>query len=193
MRLAPTDERIVRSSLICRHDGWVRRRRARARAIRRRVAQHLREVGCPLVAEQRSGVGEHGALEADFPRHAEDRELQLGRPAEIGGASEAVAGEARGIADVARAHAARREAAHQRRSDIEVVGERQIAAADLVDLAALQMDEAGEVVGDRIIVFAVEGLAQELRLAAEAGDVLMEVGVDAARRILAVVDAVPDQ
>ena len=131
------------------------------------------------------------------------RPISFGRPkignwisadaAEIGGAAEAVAGDVGRIGNVARADAARREAAHQRRTEVEVVDQRQIAAADLVDLAALQMDEAGEVVGERIIVLAVEGLAQEVRLAAEAGDVLMEVGVDAARRILAVVDVVPDQ
>ena len=83
------------------------------------------------------------------------------------------------VRDVARPHAARREAAHQSRTEIEIVDDqRQCAAADPRDLAALQVDEADEIVGDRVVMLAVDGLAHELRLAAEAGDVLTEVGVD---------------
>ena len=70
---------------------------------------------------------------------------------------------------------------------------RQLPAAEPVDLAGLHANEADEVVGDRIVVAAVERLAHELRIAAEAGDVLLVGGDQARGRVLAVVERVVDQ
>ena len=41
-------------------------------------------------------------------------------------------------------------------------------------MAGLNADEADEVVGERVVVARVEGLAQELRVAAQARDVLLK-------------------
>ena len=101
----------------------------------------------------------------------------LGGAAEIGGAAEPVRLRGCGIGNVARPDAARREAAHQRRPEVEVVDDVSGSlAAEGVDLAALQAHEADEVVGDRMIIARVERLAEELRIAAEARDVLLVVG-----------------
>src|SRR5690606_33168841 len=78
------------------------------------------EPGRALVAEQRTGIGEHRALQAQIPRQAEDRELNFESAAEIGRAADGVGVyvEAR---NVARADAVGGEAADERRTHEEVV------------------------------------------------------------------------
>ena len=81
-----------------------------------------------LVAEQRTGIGEDRALQAEFPRQAEDRELDFERPAEIGGAADGV-GVGVEARDVARTDAVGGKAANERRAEEELVDDAQIAAA----------------------------------------------------------------
>src|SRR6185312_6991766 len=93
-----------------------------------------------------------------------------------------------GIGNIARPDAARREAAHQARPDIEVVDDLQSGrAAEAENVARLEAQQAGEIVADRIVVAGIQRLAQEVRIAAKSGYVLLEVRVEAFRRILVVV------
>src|SRR5690606_31946945 len=112
-------------------------------AIDRAIAIQI-EVPLALVAEQRTGIREDGATQAELARQAEDRELHLERAAEIGGAAEGIGAVI--AAHVARTDAGRGEATHQRRAEEEVVDDAQVVAAESTHVAALHLDHADDVV-----------------------------------------------
>src|ERR1700749_771860 len=66
-------------------DGQRPRNRVRRRTIG--IAEETREVSRPRISNQIAGVDEKGALQADFLRQAEDREVNLSRGAIIGRAA----------------------------------------------------------------------------------------------------------
>src|SRR5690606_25785180 len=123
--------------------------RTRRRAIDRTIAVEV-EILLTLVAEQRTSVRENGTTQAELARQAEDRELHLERAAEIGRAAERIGAVV--AAHVTRSDAGRSEAAHQRRAEEEVVDDAQVVAAEGLDVAALHLDHADDVVEQLMIV-----------------------------------------
>ena len=71
------------------------------------------------------------------------------------------------------------EAAHERRAEEEVVDDPQVVAADADDVATLDAGNADDVLEDLVVVARIAGRAEVVRVAAEAGDVRLEFGVDA--------------
>ena len=92
--------------------------------------------------------------------------------------------------DVARTDAVRRKAADQVRAHLEVIEHAQLAVADLVQDAALEMDQADDVGDQRRVVFRVDRGLQIADVAADAGEVLLEVDQQAVGRVLVVVERV---
>jgi len=66
----------------------------------------------------------------------------------------------------------------------EVIDERHLRPCQAGDEAALGANQRGEIAVDRVIVAHVLGCAQEPDVAAEAGEILPELGIDAAGRAL---------
>ena len=87
---APIEERI---DLAVEHDDAVLRLvrvlHATVDRIEDAAASHV-ERGRAVVAEERTGIGEDGALQAQLPRQTPDRELDFERTAEIGRAANGV-------------------------------------------------------------------------------------------------------
>src|ERR1700722_8202598 len=96
-----------------------------------------------LVAEQSARVRKHGSLDSEFTRHAPDRELEFERGPVIGGAAERVVLNVAVL--VARTDALGRKATHELRAKIEVVVDLELIAAIAPEVAALQLQEADDV------------------------------------------------
>src|SRR5262245_22887614 len=153
----------------------------------------------PLIIPQRAGVGEDRQADAELLGHAEDRELELRRRAPVEGAAQRV--EIGAGREVARPDARGGKAAHDVRSHEELIQHAQARqrlrhagrrvehrlvaeAGDMAGLAAQHQDEVGV---DLVVVANVAGRAQEVDVAANAGEVLAQLGEQAAgRRLVAV-------
>src|SRR6185503_2965391 len=96
-----------------------------------------------LVVEQSTGVGIDRSLEPDFLRQEPERHLQFERSAPIFGVAVCVARTE--WVEIAWADAVRRKTTNEIRTHLEVVEHPQFAAAELVEHAALEMDQADDV------------------------------------------------
>src|SRR5690606_26059208 len=106
-------------------------------------------------------------------RQTEDRELHFARGTEIGGAAERVTG--RVVEHVTRTDARRREAANQARPEEVVVDHAQIAAGGL-DVTTLDAGDTDELLEEFAIIAGVRRDAQELRVAADTGELRLDLG-----------------
>src|SRR6202035_5111232 len=141
--------------------------------------------GRSLVVVKATRVGVDGALQPDFLRQEPERHLQLIRCAPVFGAAERVHGAVR--VDVARADAVGGEAAHQVRAHLELIEHAKVGAADLVENAGLDVDQPDDIGDQRRLVFAVYRALQVTHVAADAGEVLLEIDQQAVARVLVVV------
>src|SRR6185295_1856649 len=107
-----------------------------------------------LVVEQSTGIGIDRTLEPDFLRQEPERHLQFERSAPVFGAAKRVT-RAVGI-DIARSDAVRCKTTNQVRAHLEVIEHAQLVVADLIENAALQMDQAHDVSNQRGVVFRVD-------------------------------------
>src|SRR5215212_7134397 len=96
----------------------------------------------PLIVKESAGVGIDRTLEPDFLRQEPERHLQFERSAPVFGAAKRVT-RAEWV-DIARTDTVRREAADEIGTHLEVVQHAQFAAAELVEDAALEMDQADD-------------------------------------------------
>src|SRR6185437_3177940 len=144
-----------------------------------------------LIIPQRAGVGESGDLDADFLRQEVQRRLRLEARAPIHGAAEGIVGAAR--RQVARTDAGGREAAHQVRTHLEVVEHAQLLTAPAVQDAALQAQHADDVGEELVVVAGISGGADEIHVAADTGEILLEFEIKPAGRALGVVERIVGQ
>src|SRR5215212_3652344 len=169
--------------------GWSRvRRLGRPDATGHVDLARLRPRRRPLVVEQSAGVGIDRTLEPDFLRQEPERHLQFERSAPVLGAAECVTRAER--IDVARTDAVRRKTANQVRTHLEVIQHAQLAAAELVQHAALEMDQANDIGDQRGVVLRVDRRLDVLHVAADTGEVLLPVDQQAVGRVLVVVQRV---
>src|SRR6185312_10252277 len=141
-----------------------------------------------LVVPETAGVGIDRALESDFLRQEPERHLQFERSAPVLGAAERVT-RTEGI-DVARTDAVRSKAANQVRTHLEVIEHAQFAATELVQHAALEVDQADDIGNQRGVVLRVDRRLDVLHVAADTGEVLLPVDQQAVGRVLVVVQRV---
>ena len=188
IKLTPTDVRIRFGSHTLAQLNCVIGNVPRRRTIG--ITEEIREVRRTRISDQVARVGEDPAFQADFSRKTEDREVHLRRRAIIGRAAEGARLDIKRVGDVARADAGRSEAAHQRRTHIEVIDDERLTSAERIDLTALQVNLADEILGDRVVPARIERFADEVGLPAEARDVLLVIDVVAGGRVFAIIDIV---
>ena len=80
--------------------------------------------------------------------------------------------------------------AKQVRPHLKVIEHAQLVAADLVEDAALNVDQSDDIGHQRRIIFQVDGVLQIGYVAADAGKILPEVDEQAVGRVLVVVEGV---
>ena len=73
---------------------------------------------------------------------------------------------------IARTDTGRRKAAHQVRAHLEMIQHAQILAAPAGHVASLQMQQADHVGNQFVVIARVDAGANEIHVAAEAGDIL---------------------
>src|SRR3569833_120323 len=141
-----------------------------------------------LIAPDVTRIGEGRDLDADFLRQEVQRRLEFdaGAP-EVRAAKRVVVGAAR---EIARTDAARGEAANQVRTHLEMIQHAQVLAAPARDVAALQLEHADDIRNDFVVGPHFAGGAQEVHVAADAGEVLLQFGIETAGRALVVVERV---
>src|ERR1700676_4459868 len=142
----------------------------------------------PLVVIQAAGIGIDRALQAHSLRQEPERHLQLHRGAPIFGAAERVHRTVR--VDVARTDAVRRKAADEVRAHLELIEHAKLVAADLVENAALDVDQSDDIGDQRGEVFRVDRALQIGDVAADAGEILLPVDQQAIGRVLVVVERI---
>src|SRR5439155_2554438 len=126
-----------------------------------------------LVVKESAGIGIDRTLEPDFLRQEPERHLQFERRAPILGAAQRIH-RAKGI-HIARTNTIRRKTANEVRSHLEVIDHAQLAAAELVQHAALEMDQADDIGDQRAVVLRVDRRLDVLHVAADTGEVLLPV------------------
>src|ERR1700682_1045958 len=141
----------------------------------------------PLVVPQRTGIGVHGALKPDFLRQEPERHLQLRRRAPILGAAKRILRTE--WIDVARTDAVRGKATDEVRTHLEMIQHSDIAAHAVQD-AALDVDQTDNVRDQRCVILCVDRRLQIAHVAAQAGEILLEINVQAVGRVLVVVQRI---
>src|SRR6202048_1589407 len=141
-----------------------------------------------LVIKQPAGVSINSALQAHFLRQEPDQHLQLVRTAPIFGGAERVLRAVR--IDVARTDAVRGEAADKIRAHLELIEHPQLGVADLIENAALNVGQANDIGNQRGVVLRVDRALQIADVAADAGEVLLEIDQEAVGRVLVVVERI---
>ncbi len=91
---------------------------------------------------------------------------------------------------VTRADAKRSKTANQTGPEVEVVDDPQIVAAERLQVAGLEMDEADDLVVDIVIITKIAGRAHIARVAARAGGILFQFGIQPSGWIFDVVDRI---
>src|SRR6185312_9796463 len=144
-----------------------------------------------LVAPQRSGIDEGGELDADLFRQKVERRLRFEARAPVHRAAERVV--ERAVGQVARTDAARREAAHEVRAHLEMIQHAQVLTAPAGNMAAGHLQDADHVREDFVVVADFTLRAEEVHIAADAREVLLQLGIEAVGRVLDVVERVIGQ
>src|SRR5438034_586432 len=138
-----------------------------------------------LVAPHVAGVDEHRGPEARILGNAGDRRLQLGGRARETRAADVVVAGSRG--EIPRAEAVGGKAAHQPRPAEECLEDRHALAAEPRHVAGLDAAHRDDVAEHVVVIARVRGRLDEILVAPDPGDVLVELGVYAAGGIAVVV------
>src|SRR4029077_4652139 len=136
------------------------------------------------IVPERAGISESGDLDARILGKEIKRRLQLETGAPVVRAAERIsqnAGE-RKLRQVAWTNSGWRESTHQIGAHLEMIEHAQV-ATDTGDLAPLQMQQADNIGEHFAIVVEIGGSAEELHVAADAGEVLPELSQEARRRV----------
>src|SRR5215207_3673924 len=166
-------------------------------AVDNAVAVQVEGTGA-LVAKQRSGVGKDGTLQAEVARQAPNRELHLERRADVRGSADGVTAVVQGR-DVARTYAGSSEAAHERRPHEEMVRDAQVTAGIVLvfavarGCAGLGASDADPVLEQLPLVAGGGGGGAELRVAAKARDLGLDLDEEAVARVAEAVERVVRQ
>ena len=161
--------------------------RAGIRGGRERFTGHVKG-GRTFVVHKRANVRENRAFEAGILGQEGERRLRLKAGAPVQRAAQRILVGAG--SNIARTNAGRGEAANQVRSHLEMIQHAQVLAAPAGDMAALEMQHGNDV-GEHLVVAAgVDGRTDEVDVAAGAGEVLFELGVNAGGRVPVVVEGV---
>src|SRR3569832_314495 len=151
------------------------------------LTRHVPRRGA-LIAPQRARIDEGRELDADLLRQEVKRRLRFQAGAPEHRAAERVI--ERADRHVTRTDAARREAAHQVRTHLEMIQHAQVLAAPARNMAAGHFQDADHVGEDFVVIARFALRTEEVHVAADAGEVLLQLGIEAAGRVLDVVERV---